>query len=52
MSLKGWDLDNPEDVIDEPAQHSHLQFFRIIIAAALVMLLNAERKAALRAVPG
>lgn len=39
MSLKGWDLDSPEEVIDDPAQHSRLHFFRIIIASALVLLL-------------
>lgn len=40
MSLKGWDLDKPEEVVEDPAQRGRLLFFRIIIVAALALLLG------------
>jgi penicillin-binding protein 2 len=39
MSFKGWDIDEPEEVIEDAGQRGRLQFFRIIIAAVLVLLL-------------
>lgn len=39
MSFKGWDLDEPEEVMEDAGQRGRLLFFRIIIAAVLVLLL-------------
>jgi penicillin-binding protein 2 len=39
MSLKGWDLDEKEEVIADPGMRGRLSFFRIVIVSVLFLLL-------------
>jgi hypothetical protein len=39
MSVKDWDVGKREEVVEDPGLRGRLNFFRIIIVAALFLLL-------------
>ncbi|MDX1663438.1 MAG: penicillin-binding protein 2 [Candidatus Promineifilaceae bacterium] len=40
MSMRGWDIQKPEETVDDPAVKGRLRFFRLIIVLVLVLLLT------------